>query len=301
MFQETLPIRPYCADTLEALVIRPRLQALKKRYIQQNSPWDLRWLVYDVDRPLAAVEWQGLNAPAPNFTVTNLENGHAHLFYGLKVPVYKQPEAHIKPLRFAASIDVALTQKLEADPGYSGLICKNPYNDFWRTDEFYPWPYDLNQLTTYLDLSEYRDARKHLPEIGLGRNCTLFDVTRRWAYRQIRVGGFFGEEFFIYEVIRYAAERNGDFSVPLPYAEVKATGKSIGRWTWRNMSPGGFRAWGDNRRERSIAVRKAKSRDRAEEIRAYKRDHPELSIRAISGKLGYSLGRINRALRGGNG
>lgn len=33
---------------------------------------------------------------------------------------------------------------------------------------------------------------------------------------------------------------NDDFPQPLPYAEVKATAKSISNWTWQRMTPAGL-------------------------------------------------------------
>lgn len=301
MFRENLPEKPYCTDELGSLFIRPKEQAVSRRYIQHNSPFDLCWFVYDVDRPTAHFDWYERGAPAPNITAMNLENGHSHLFYGLEIPVIKcefNPKVHKKPIRFAGAVDVALTKKLEADPGYAGLICKNPLHQKWDVQVWQTYPYDLSWLSDYLDLEPYYDARKPLPPIGLGRNCTLFYFTSRWAYKQIRKpGAFFNEEFFIYEVTQYAAERNAEFPAPLPLTEVKATGKSVGKWTWAHMSPEGFDEWGDRRRTKSIKVRKAKSQERAEEIRAYKYANPEASYRDISGKLGYGLRTIHKALR----
>ncbi|MFG7662142.1 replication initiation protein, partial [Klebsiella pneumoniae] len=36
------------------------------------------------------------------------------------------PDGNAAPLRYAAAIEAALREKLGADMGYSGLICKNP-------------------------------------------------------------------------------------------------------------------------------------------------------------------------------
>jgi hypothetical protein len=298
VFRETLPPRPFCTDELGSLFIRPLAQAVKRRFIQPNNVFDLRWFVYDMDcdEPLTAL-WES-NAPWPNFMATNPENNHAHFFYGLQVPVWKQPEARGAPLRYAASIDIELTRVLGADPCYGGLIAKNPLHDWWIVNEFYPALYDLQTLGSHLDLSRWDDRRKHLPPIGLGRNCTLFDVTRHWAYRQIRKGGFFNEAFFVYECTQYAGERNGEFPFPLPFSEVKATGKSVGKWTWRHMSPEGFREYQRRANKKSQVVRQAISAERADEIRAYKSEHPEASVRVISEKLGYSLDKISKALRG---
>ena len=301
-FKDVLPRKPYCTDELGSLFIRQKEEAVKRRYIQQNSPFDLYWLVYDVDRPTAHYDWEDIHAPPPNITAMNIDNGYSHLFYGLKVPVIKcieNPKVHIKPLRYAASIDVALSLKLNADPGYVGLICKNPLHKNWNVQVWQGELYDLNWLADYLELGPYRDARKHLPPIGLGRNCTLFELTRRWAYPQRRKAGLYSHEAcFIDAVTQYATKKNEAFPAPLPYPEVKATGKSVGRWTWRNMSPEGFEEWGEKRRENSIIVRQAKSQERAAEIRAYKLDHPEMSNVKIAVVFGVDETTIRRALRG---
>ena len=282
LFRETIPRKPYCTNELGYLGIRSAAEAITKKYIQPNSPYDLRWLVYDVDRSTAHYDWEDLKAPPPNITAMNKENGHAHLLYALEVPVWKQPEAHQRPLRYAASIDVALTRLLQADPGYSKLICKNPLHNHWNVNVFQRYSYDLDLLAEYLDLKPYADRRSYLPPVGLGRNCKLFDLTRLWSYREIRKGGYLNEDFFIYECIQYAGYKNQEFDSPLPHSEVKATGKSVGKWTYRHMTPDGFKLWGDNRRKKSITVRKTKAQKRTEGIRAYKLAHPESTNKEIA-------------------
>ncbi|MDU0940166.1 MAG: replication initiation protein, partial [Clostridiales bacterium] len=47
--------------------------------MRQNQPHAQFWLVFDVDREGAAIDWSDRNAPAPNITVKNPVNGHAHL------------------------------------------------------------------------------------------------------------------------------------------------------------------------------------------------------------------------------
>jgi hypothetical protein len=56
----------------------------------------------------------------------NPENGHAHLLYALKTAIRTAPDGKMKPLKYAAAVERALRKKLDADTGYSGLICKNP-------------------------------------------------------------------------------------------------------------------------------------------------------------------------------
>lgn len=265
-FRTELPQKPYCTDDLKfGLKIRPAETAIRKRYLQYNKPTDLRWFVYDVDRSTAHFDWYDCKCPAPNITVMNKQNGHAHLFYGLEVPVHTQTTAKKNPIRFASSIDVAMIKALSADENYAELICKNPFNDFWDTKVWRDTSYDLAELADNLDLSAYKDARIRLPEFGLGRNCNLFDATRFYAYREIRkpienylFDEFYSEEDFISRCICYA-ENHNLFKNPLPEREILSIGKSVGKWVYRNMSPEGFFEWAEKRRARSIEVRQEQS------------------------------------------
>ena len=66
-FEENLPHRPYHTDDLAfGLRISGKGRALLARYIQQNQPHAQFWLVFDVDREGAAIDWSDRNAPAPN-------------------------------------------------------------------------------------------------------------------------------------------------------------------------------------------------------------------------------------------
>ncbi len=94
-------------------------------------------------------------------------------------------------------------------------------------------------LSDYLDLSSY-NGRKSLPEYGLGRNCTLFEKTRLWAYKAIRQGWPDYPEWLAACVDR-ASGYNAQFEQPLPANEVRHTAKSIAKWTHQHLSPAGFR------------------------------------------------------------
>ncbi|MFY2365656.1 replication initiation protein, partial [Klebsiella pneumoniae] len=77
--------------------------------------------------------------------------------------------------------------KLAPDMANSGLICKNPLHQHWLVQVWERRLYDLASLSDYLDLSSY-NGRKSLPEYGVGRNCTLFEKKRLWAYKAIPQG-----------------------------------------------------------------------------------------------------------------
>lgn len=299
-FRTGLPPKPYCTDNLLfGLQIRPAETAITKRYVQYNKPTDLRWLVYDVDRPTAHFDWQDTpHVPPPNITVMNPANGHAHLLYGLEVPVYTQQTAKQNPIRFAGAVDVAMIRALDADPAYAELICKNPLHPSWQPNVWRQETYDLAELADWVDISAYKDARRRLPDIGLGRNCNLFDMTRFWAYREIRKPAqnylfdeFYGIDDFIDRCIAFARSRNL-FQVPLPEREILSIGKSVGKWTYQHMSPEGFKEWAEKRREKSIIVRQEKSQDR--QAKAQELAEKGLTRQQIAAELGITVKTVQR-------
>ncbi|EJN3747137.1 replication initiation protein [Escherichia coli] len=238
-FEENLPHRPYHTDDLACgLRISGKGRALLARYIQQNQPHAQFWLVFDVDRVGAAIDWTDRNAPAPNVTVKNPVNGHAHLLYALNIPVRTAPDASVRPLKYAAAIERALCEKLGADVNYSGLICKNPFHLEWQVMEWREELYPLDELADYLELTA--SARRRVDvNYGLGRNCLLFEKTRKWAYRAIRQGWPDLSQWRI-AVIQRVEMYNAQLPVPLSPAECRAIGRSIAKYTHRNFTPETF-------------------------------------------------------------
>lgn len=233
-FKNRLPRKPYYTDDVACgLRIADVAKAIGARYIQPNGPTHKYHLVFDIDRPGAAIDWYDRDAPAPTFTVTSAKNAHGHLIYTIEVPVRTAPDGKVDPLRYAAAVEAALRDKLDGDIGYCGLICKNPLHDFWRVEAWEPELYTLDWLADYLDLSLYNDRRKNLPPYGLGRNSTLFERTRKWSYRAIRQG-WPELERWIMAVLERAKAYN-DFERPLPFNEVKHTAYSIAKWTHKHM------------------------------------------------------------------
>lgn len=299
LFRESLPKKPYCSDDLTfGLRVRPASEAVKHLYIQPNGPTNTAWLIYDLDRSTASFDWQTRHVATPNWVATNIDNGHAHLAYGLGKPVWTQYGQRDAAFRYMASIDVAMTDVLEADPGYSKLICKNPLRpDVWKVDLYQPELYDLPWLADYLDLKAYSDGRKNLPETGLGRNCTLFDHVRKWAYRKVR-SDWLSMDFFIAAVAEYATAFNAlHFAHPLPFREVASTAKSIAKWTWVNMPRGSFKVWGDKRRSKSIEVREGKAQEQALRIRLFLEQYPDLTQQQVADLLGIHRNTVVNALR----
>jgi len=232
------PRRPYCADDLsKGLRIRSLEQALTKPYVQANPPHLRVWSIFDVDRPGAAFAWEDANLPPPAWAAVNRENGHAHLAYGLMAPVLvDSPDMRQGPLRYLCAMEAAFRERLQADDGYSGLITKNPVHPLWHVLRGPRLVYELAELAEWVNLPKHLPKRKP-EEIGLGRNVTVFDWLRQYAYRNIRHYKSDVRNFVLWQshLNGKALERNGEFKTPLDPREVWHIAKSVAKWTWRRF------------------------------------------------------------------
>jgi len=213
-------------------------EALKQRHIQINPPSVRFWLAFDIDRRDAAGAWDQADLPEPAWTAQNPENGHAHSVWGIEAPVLLDKPDRQKPVRYLAAIEQALKHKLGADVAYGGPTTKNPTHSHWRTFWGRFGVYGLDELADYVDLDRYKPHRGvNLDEVGLGRNCTLFEHVRQYAYRNLRFYNHDPRAFNQWHraIFAEAQRRNFDFPEPLPTVEVGHVAKSIAGWTWRKF------------------------------------------------------------------
>jgi hypothetical protein len=143
------------------------------------------------------------------------------------VPVVTTEAGRAAPLRYAAAIEAAFCERLDSDHGYSGLITKNPLHNGWMVDASGK-TYELGELAEWVELNSSRPRRE---VVGLGRNCTLFDDLRRWAYQQLEShkGGF---DTWLQTLQRRAGALNV-FPQPLSLQEEAGIAKSVSKWTWQ--------------------------------------------------------------------
>lgn len=236
LYKEALPAKPYASDNLAyGLRICYKQKAILKKYLQHNPPAKIHWLVFDCDKAGAfEVASMQYPCPAPSFEVLNPDNGHSHLFYGLTVPVVRTDLGRAKPLEYLASVEYALRDLLGADVGYSGLISKNPLHPAWKVIEHQSALWSLGELAEYLTLPT--KLPKEAQSVGLGRNCSLFNSVRRWAYRQVLTYKLAGNQDEFGAAVLRMCESFNSFPQPLPYSEVKATAKSITKWVWKRYT-----------------------------------------------------------------
>ena len=241
-FAELLPNKPYAVDDLQdGLRILTRPHALRRRHLQFNAPFSLRWMLHDVDDPAAYFAHRDANLPAPNIVILNPANGHAHSAYLLATPVARHAAAQLAPLRFFAAIERGVARRLGADRQYRGLIAKNPLHPAWRVEWRRDEPYTLEELADWLFPRDLAPEASIAVTFGAGRNCTLFDELRAMAYREVRAFKRAGAiDAFRNRLQRVALTINNEFSLPLGPSELRAIVKSVTRWTWSRLNEESF-------------------------------------------------------------
>lgn len=237
-FINTIPKKPYASDDLMyGVKIYSKDAALRKVYLQPNHPYYLHNIVFDLDYSASLVEilYSKTGIPLPNLIVENKENGRSHAIYYLKTPVFKTDASRHKPIIYLNAIQRTLQHVLDADVNYTGLICKNPLNDRWRTSTLRHTPYSLDELANKLEI-DWKQISKPIKQneaVGLGRNCYLFHTARLWAYVAIRKhrGKTYGA--WLQSVLDHCLKLNESITDPLGYNEVRGIAKSISRYCWK--------------------------------------------------------------------
>ena len=234
----TLPARTYATEApRRGLKLVPKAKALELPYLALNSKFATNYLVFDIDRAGAAFAHEDAGLPQPTYTVVNPQNAHAHLVYQVGCIWHREGDEKInhKALALARLLQATFACMLDACPGYTGLIAKNPLHDQWRTIR---GPvYSLDELAEYLpqDMTRSRAeqgrrrARTAMIEAGASRNVALFDQVRFEAYARAKT--FESAE----EARAWTLERCDSLNTNgLPTSEIRATAKSIAKYTWIN-------------------------------------------------------------------
>ncbi|WP_063057290.1 replication initiation protein [Nocardia salmonicida] len=237
-----LPHRPHATNRpADGQYRMSREDALEMRYIEHSPHALLGAIVIDCDHPdtaLRAFE-RPRDHPDPSW-VAQSPSGRGHIGWWLKSPICRTDSARLKPLRYAQRVEAGLRVEIGGDPAYAGRLTKNPIHEDWETLYGPSRPYDLAELVT--PATPRQMPRKPQRASGLGRNVTMFDTARRWAYPMWWHHRNGTQMEWEHMVLDYCLrEVNDAFGYPLPFSEVLATSRSISRWIWRNFSEEGFR------------------------------------------------------------
>ncbi|GAB3471970.1 replication initiation protein [Kineococcus endophyticus] len=235
------PRRPLATDDLALGCWRQsREQALDRLYVEHSPKALLSMLVVDVDHPDTLMRAIGLPRahPEPSWVAEGL-SGRGHVGWVLSAPVCRTDAARPEPLEFAARVQEGLRRAVDGDPGYAGLLTKNPTHDGWYPTWGRAEAYELRDLARGLgDLFPRALPKRAAEQTGLGRNVHLFDALRLWAYRaRYR---YTDRQEWEQTVLAYALNINTEFLVPLGVPEVSDTARSVARWVWRKFSREGL-------------------------------------------------------------
>jgi hypothetical protein len=259
--------RPFCTDDFkrDGIYRTNKRRALNSVYIEHNNDSFINSIVFDIDSDTAAIAWQDADIPKPNFITQNPANGHAHLFYALSSPVCITENARRKPQKLLKGVIEGLTERLGADPCYTGKITKNPLNPRWRTFWNEQPRFELNYLCEFIDTNKRvkKEVRKSI--VAEGRNTALFDTLRFYAYSIIfkyqKNDDFYG---FISALEEEAEHINDSFEDQLGFKEINHTIRSISSWVWGTFDSDTFSEIQSNRAKK--AKGKTKTNTKAKKL-----------------------------------
>lgn len=263
---DRLARKPFCSYTKDHSYIRPLAAALRRPYIQPNSPLHFYRIVLDLDyhqhattnvfgdavpiRDIRLIHSAGawtkeLGIPAPSWVALSPGKNSAHVGFELATPVARHQHARRKPLEFLAAVERGLMHQMHADEGYTGQLCKNPLSESWELLIGQTEPFDLSDFGHFFKFPK-KPKYNRQPRGEVGRAVYLFDELRFWAYENIdRYRGAGTSDAWGNAVLNQAEDINSrrylhlglDASRDcglLPFSEVRSAARSVSSWTWAN-------------------------------------------------------------------
>ena len=246
---KTVHQRPFCANEDSRIVGRFDCIYAYANFpkLELNPPHAYAAIILDVDHPSDSGWPGGKPSIEPSWIVVNTRAetpqrrpGGLHVVYALEVPVARHNAAHTLPLAFLAHVADRLAYHLGADPGYQGLLTRNPL----RPGEgcFTHWsrmfPYTLGELDKLLPKGKPPSRRL----TGIGRNCDLFESMISEVFRP-RWAGKLGAQGWSKAWLDHVRTQNVSMFAPdvLPDSECRSIAKSCFRYWTRQYSQGRFR------------------------------------------------------------
>ena len=295
--------RPFCAGEDSHILGRFDAETAWATFpkLELNPPHAYAAIILDIDDPREGSWVDGSHNASPSWLVVNTRAaapgrraGGIHAVYSIETPIARHDAARGLPLRFMAHVADRLAYHLGADPGYKGLITRNPLNP--GPECYTHWgrmlPYTLQELDAKLPKGAPPPRRL----TGIGRNCDLFramvsEVLRpRWA-------GVLGQGWAGAWLDHVRFQNAAMFpDAPLPDSECRSIAKSCARYWARNYDPGRFSDIQRARTGKQWHGDYSFDFDRqAEEIHRLK--SWGLTQRTIAAVVGLTQGRVSQVLR----
>ena len=202
------------------------------------------YLCFDLDYEDSASAWSSVGLPEPTVLIVNPQNGHSHILYELKDPVYwpcgsNDNKIRRKPIEYFNAIRYAYTEKLNADKDFTHVIIKNPFSGVWDTS-WHDNVYTLKDLASFVTLPSKKQYFENLKDrIFEGRNPELFHIARMWSNANIRKQ--IDEPSHFNSLLLYLDNYNSTKIVehwpdrgPLDNDEVEERAKYVTEWFWKH-------------------------------------------------------------------
>ena len=220
--------------------------------------------------------WGGNPTPTPSWMVINTRPatpqrraGGIHAVYALEVPVARLSEAHRLPLAYLAHVADRLSYHLGADPGYTGVITRNPLAP--GPGCFTHWgrmlPYTLRELDQKLPKGKLPSRRL----TGIGRNCDLFKSMVSEVFRP-KWAAILSAQGWSEAWLNHVRTQNASMfdNATLPDPECRSIAKSCFRYWTIQYAPGRFRD-----------IQRARNGKRWHDDYSYNFDHQTQDVRQL--------------------
>ena len=164
-----------------------------------------------------------------NIIIINTENGHAHVAYRLRIPVWKNA---LQSFAFYEDVRRGLRRRLDADPSYHGPTAKNPLHPKWLSLWARSAPYSLDELNRHLAIEDKRpDGPIEMSQADSeGRNTAIFRLLRHEAFKIAR------RKALTNALSATAMAANSSFDLPLSTKEINSIVRSVARWVSKQYS-----------------------------------------------------------------
>ena len=165
----------------------------------------------------------------PNFVIYNPKTCNHQAFWMLATPVHCQNKKS-PAYRYLRAVESGFDFKYGCDSDFQREIHRNPLFHGSDVDWLHTERHTLKQLASVVDLNvNIPQIYKNAYDASEGRNCTLFDELRLWAYKQIKTLSARDFEAFTGQLIT-RANRLNQFLIPLPDSEIRSIARSISRF-----------------------------------------------------------------------